>query len=68
VVVTTSPVLGLSVKNNLESKLQFLEDRLALNPVELKRIVVARPPVLGLSVEKSLEPKLDYLEARLGLR
>jgi hypothetical protein len=53
------PILWLS-EDNLQSKLDFLNESLDLNGSELKTIIVSYPQVLGLSLQNNLQPKVDF--------
>jgi hypothetical protein len=64
---TLPAVLGLSIDDNLEPKLAWLQDRLDMDDKTLSKMVGTLPAVLGLSVEDNLEPKLKWLQGRLGL-
>jgi ribonuclease HI len=61
-VVQAPELLRCHFKNNLQIKLEFLRDRLGLEPDELKAMVLATPRILMQSVEYSLQPKIALLE------
>jgi hypothetical protein len=66
-VQTLPSVLGLSIEENLEPKLVWLQERLSLDDKSLSKLVQRLPAVLGLSIEDNLEPKLSWLQERLEL-
>ena len=51
----------------LESKIDWLQARLNLNKVQLRRIIEGSPVALALSIEDNLEPTLDNIQSGLGL-
>jgi hypothetical protein len=59
-------VLGLSIEENLEPKLEYLQKRLLLDEKELSKLMQRLPSVFGSSTE-NLETKLEYLQKRLLL-
>jgi hypothetical protein len=60
-------VLTLSIEENLEPKLSWLQERLQLDSKSLSKLVQSDPSVLGMSIEDNLERKLVWLQARLEL-
>ena len=65
-VMRNPQVLGLSVKSNIEPKIDWLQSRLDLDAVQLRKIVL-QPRVLGYNIEDNIAPKLDWLQKRLAL-
>ncbi len=61
------PLLSFSVEDNMEPKLDWLQQRLDLDDVQLRKMVLTLPGLLVYSVEDNLEPKLAYLEREIGL-
>jgi hypothetical protein len=53
-------VLGLSVEENLEPRLLWLQERLDMDDKSLRKLVQTLPSVLCSSVEENLEPKLSW--------
>ena len=51
----------------LESKMNWLQDRLNLNKSQLRTIIERDPAVLGLSVENNIEPTLNNIQSGLEL-
>jgi hypothetical protein len=66
-VQTLPAVLGYSIKDNLEPKLVWLQDRLSLDDKSLSKLVQKLPSVLSYNVEDNLEPKLSWLQDRFSL-
>ena len=60
-------VLGYSVEDNMEPKLEWLQSRLDLDDAGLRKILLTLPALLGYSIEDNMEPKLAYLEREIGL-
>jgi hypothetical protein len=60
-------VLGLSIEDNLEPKLSWLQERLSLDDKSISKLVRKLPTVLGMSIEDNLVPKLSWLQERLEL-
>merc|ERR1719287_105118 len=56
-----------SVEDNLEPKLDWLQQRLHLDDAEMSKMIRIQPSLLGCSVEDSLEPKLEWLQQHLSL-
>ena len=65
-VMRSPQVLGLSVKNNIEPTIDWLQSRLHLDAGQLRKIVL-QPRVLGYNIEDNIAPKLDWLQKRLDL-
>jgi mTERF len=60
-------IIQLSVENNLQPRLQFLQDRLGLNETNMGVwFQTTNAALLGLSVQDNLAPTLDYLEQLVG--
>ena len=59
-------LLGLSVEGNLEPKLHWLQTRLDLDDLGLRKTVLAFPALLTYSIEGNMEPKLGFCEEELG--
>jgi hypothetical protein len=66
-VKSTPQVFCYSIKDNLEPKLAWLQERLELDEKGVRKLVKSMPPVLGMSIEDNLEPKLAWLQERLEL-
>jgi hypothetical protein len=66
-VQTLPSVLGCSIEENVEPKLEYLQMRLLLNEKELSKLVQRMPSVLSLNIEENLRPKLEHLQKRLLL-
>ena len=65
-VVKQPSLLSTSI-DTLESKLDWLQNRLDLDDAGLRKTVLQLPAVLGSSVEDNLAPKLDFLAREIGL-
>jgi hypothetical protein len=73
--VTLQPtILNLSVQEQLEPNIAWLQDRLSLDQEGLQRVVLRLTPMvggfaqlLGSNMEENLEPKLVWLQERLHL-
>jgi mTERF domain-containing protein len=53
-------VLGLSIEDNLEPKLVWLQERLQLDSKSLSKLVRGLPAVLGYNVKDNLEPTIQF--------
>ena len=51
----------------MESRLDWLQRRLGLDDMGLRKMVLRLPSLLGYSVEDNMEPKLEWLQTRLDL-
>jgi len=60
-------IIGVSILENVEPTLAWLQQRLLLDDVALSRLVILSPGPLTLSVPDNMEPKLDWLQQRLSL-
>ena len=60
-------LLGLSIEDNLDPTINWLQKRLNLDNTQIGKIVVTQPSVLSCSIDDNLEPKLDWLQSRLDL-
>ena len=60
-------VLSLSVEDNMAPKLDWLQSRLDLDDLGLRKMVLAFPALLTYSVEDNMQPKLGFFEEELGL-
>ena len=59
-------LLDVSVET-LESKIDWLQERLDLNKEQLRKIIERSPSILGLSIEENIEPSLDIIQTNLEL-
>jgi hypothetical protein len=57
----------MSVADNPEFKLLWLQERLRLDNTSLTKLVQANPSVLSCGIDETLGPKLSWLEERLSL-
>jgi hypothetical protein len=64
---TPSKVLALSVADNLEPKLSWLQERPELDDESLSKLVQTMPPILGLSAEENLDSTLSWLQERFDI-
>ena len=60
------PILGLSITENMEPKLKWLQRRLSLTDEELSKIIQQLPPLLGCNIETNIEPTLNFYINALG--
>jgi len=60
-------VLKLSITNNMEPKLEWLQKRLHLDDNSLSKMIQRLPPILGMSIPDNLEPKLDWMQDSLSV-
>jgi len=67
VVLRLPALLGLSIKGNMDPKLDYVQKRLSLDENDLKKVVMRFPQIFTLGVEGTLEPKLKYLQERLSV-
>jgi hypothetical protein len=51
----------------IDSKLDWLQERLALDDEGLRKLVCHIPRVLGLSIDENIKSKLDWLQERMAL-
>jgi hypothetical protein len=58
--------LGLSIEDNLEPKLVWLQERLQLDSKSLSKLVQAMPPVIGYNTEDNLKPTIKFYEDCVG--
>lgn len=69
VLVAHPYLLNLSVENNLQPRVEFLQNSCGLNQTEVAKMVkTSAGSVLGLSVEHNLKPTMDYLAEILDAR
>ena len=61
------PQLLVLKLENLRSKLEFLQFRLHVDDLSLKRIVLRSPTILICSTDKNIAPTLDWLKKTLDL-
>ena len=60
-------LLGLSVEDSVEPKLNWLQQRLNVTDIQLGKIVTKDPTILARSIENSLEPKIKWIQKKLNL-
>ena len=60
-------IIGISISENIEPTLVWLQQRLLLDDVALSRLIILSPGPLTLSIPDNMEPKLDWLQQRLSL-
>ena len=57
----------LSIEDNMEPTLEWLQHRLSLTNEQLSKVIQKRPTIISLSIIDNTEPKLDWLQHRLSL-
>jgi hypothetical protein len=57
----------MSIEDNLEPKLSWLQERLELDEKGVSKLVKTCPSVFNYSIKDNLEPKLSWLQERLEL-
>ena len=60
-------VLHNNIEDNIEPKLNWLQERLGLDEGELAKIIARNPSIMHFSLEDNIMPTLDWLQQRLGL-
>ncbi len=65
--MTLPALLGYSIEDNLAPTLDWLQTRLDLDDLGLRKMVLMVPALLGYSVQDNMEPKLAFFEEELGL-
>jgi mTERF domain-containing protein len=60
-------ILALSIPDNLEPKLNWLQQRLDLNDAQVSKIVRRLPTIIQYSIPNKLEPTLKWLQQQLSL-
>ena len=63
----TMHVFTLSIEENLEPTLDWLQDRLELSDTALSKMIQLNPQILSYSIPDNLEPKLNWLQQRLEM-
>merc|ERR1719291_217501 len=59
-------IFGLSIGDNTEPKLDWLQKRLSLNDSELSNFVQKLPSLLNFNVDTNIEPTLNFYIEALG--
>merc|ERR1719291_291553 len=59
-------IFGLSIGDNIEPKLDWLQKRLSLNDSELSNFVQKFPSLLNFNVDTNIEPTLNFYIDALG--
>merc|ERR1719221_1137059 len=59
-------ILGYSVEDNIEPKIDWLQKRLSLNDSELSILLQKLPSLLGYNVDTNIEPTLNFYIDALG--
>ena len=62
-ILTFPALLSLSVEDNMEPKLGFFEEELALSASEVRASIVSTPSRLGSSLTKRYKPRLKVCRA-----
>jgi hypothetical protein len=57
----------MSIPDNLEPKLNWLQERLNLNDAQVSKIVRGLPTIFACSIPNKLEPTLKWLQGRLSM-
>ena len=59
-------ILGLSIDNNLQPKLEWIHQRLSLTDVSLSNLIEKFPSIFSYNVNTNLEPTLNFYSSALG--
>ena len=62
----TPIILGISIDDNIEPKLNYLQQKLLLDDKALRKLVLGST-IFHFSIEDNLKPKFDLLQGRLVL-
>jgi hypothetical protein len=66
--ITKAPsILGMSIPENIEPKMDWLQQRLHLNDAQVSKIVRRITTIFNYSITDKMEPTLKWLQGRLSL-